>query len=155
MQRCVVVLDTFAQGYDDDGFERAVVAAASVVAAATAVGITTRLVAPGIDLRGPDVAPQSLRWLATVTTGGEVVDHTAAGRTNSDGLGLLVVVTSHATSAAAAAAIGSAGPDESLVVVSSMAAAAGGKGFHVDATSHQHLHRSWNQLVLGRSGAFS
>ena len=80
VQRCVVVLDTFADEYDDNGFERAVTAAASVVAAASAVGIATRLVSPGIDLRGPDVAPHSLRWLATVAPGQEVVDHTASGQ---------------------------------------------------------------------------
>ncbi len=153
VQRCVVVLDTFADGYDEDGFERAVTAAASVVAAAAVMGITTRLVAPGIDLRGTDVAPQSLRWLATVAAGGDVVDHTAAGRTSTDGLGLLVVVTSHPGSRAATAATTSARPDESVVIISSMAPTASGKGFHVDATSLERLHYGWNQMVLGRAGA--
>ena len=155
VQRCVVVLDTFADGYDGDGFERAVTAAASVVAAASSVGIATRLVAPAIDLRGPDVAPQSLRCLATIVPGQDVVDHTAGGRTSVDGLGLLVVVTTHATSLAATSARITVGPDESLVVVTAMSAAAGGKGFHVDATSLESLRHGWNQLVLGRAGALA
>jgi len=153
VQRCVVVLDTFADSYDEDGFERAITAAASVVDAASTVGIATRLVAPGIDLRGHDVSPQSLRWLATIGPGAEVVDHTAAGRTSVDGLGLLVVVTSHLTSLAAVNALAATGPDESPIVVCTMVPAATGRGFTVDATSLEHLHHSWNGLVNGRIGA--
>ena len=149
----MVVLDTFADSYDEDGFERAITAAASVVDAASTVGIATRLVAPGIDLRGHDVSPQSLRWLATIGPGAEVVDHTAAGRTSVDGLGLLVVVTSHLTSLAAVNALAATGPDESPIVVCTMVPAATGRGFTVDATSLEHLHHSWNGLVNGRIGA--
>lgn len=155
IQRCVVVLDTFAAGYDEDGFERAVTAAASVVAATAAGSIATRLVSPGIDLRGPDVAPQSLRWLATVQPGDDVVDHTASGRTALDGLGLLVVVSANATTRAATLAAAAAGPDESVVIISTMVHSAGGKGLHVDGTSLERLHHSWNQLVLGRTGALT
>jgi len=153
VQRCVVVLDTFAEVYDELGFERAVVAAASVVASAAEAGVATRLVAPGIDLRGHDVAPLSLRWLATVATGGDVVDHTTVGRTTADGLGLLVVVTGHAGSRAARAARASAGPDESAIIISTMAPSADNRGFHVDATSVSRLQHQWNQLVHGRSGS--
>ncbi len=153
IQRCTVVLDTLADSYDFDGFERAVIAAASVVAAASAAGIAGRLVAPGLDLRGPDVAPLSLRWLATVEIGEDIVDHTAAGRSSGDGLGVVVIVTSHATSRAAATAMAAAAPDEVVIVVSTMLSAAGSRGFMVDATSLPELHRSWGNLVMGRSGA--
>ncbi len=155
VQRCVVVLDTLAEGYDHDSFERAVVAAASVVAASSEMGIATRLVAPGIDLRGHDVAQQSLRWLATVSVGGEVVDHTAAGRTSADGLGLVVVVTSTSSSPAAKAAAAAAGHDESVITVCATAPSSSTKGFYVDATSLLHLQQSWNHLVHGRRGGVS
>jgi uncharacterized protein (DUF58 family) len=153
VQRCTVVLDTLADSYDFDGFERAIVAAASVVAAASAAGIAARLIAPGLDLRGPDVAPLSLRWLATVEMGDEVVDHSGGGRSGSDGLGVVVVVTSHVTSRAAAAAMAAAAPDEVVIVVCSMVSAASGRGFTVDATSLVELHRSWSSLVMGRTAA--
>lgn len=153
VQRCTVVLDTIADSYDHDGFERAIVAAASVVAAASAAGIAARLVAPGLDLRGPDVASLSLRWLATVEMGDEAVDHSGGGRSGSDGLGVIVVITSHITSRAAAAAIAAAAPDEVVIVVCSMVSAASSRGFSVDATSLVELHRSWSSLVVGRSAA--
>ena len=155
IQRCTVVLDTLAEGYDHDGFERAVIAAASVVAAASAASIAGRLVAPGLDLRGPDVAPLSLRWLATVEMGDELADHSAGGRSASDGLGVVVVVTSHATSRAATTAIAAAAPDEVVIVVCTMVSAAASRGFMVDATSLAELHRSWSNLVMGRAGALS
>ncbi|MBI4885168.1 MAG: DUF58 domain-containing protein [Actinobacteria bacterium] len=153
VQQCTVALDTLADAYDHDGFERAVCAAASVVAAASAAGIAGRLVAPGLDLRGPDVAPMSLRWLATVAVGRDLVDHTRSGRTAGDGLGIVVVVTSHVTSRAAVATMAAAAPDESVIVVCTMTPAAGSRAFTVDATSLSELSRSWRSLVLGQVGA--
>ena len=149
VRRCVVALDTMQIEYDEDGFERAVVAAASIVAGAAALGINTRLVAPGIDLRGPDVAHDSLRWLATVQPGNELVDHAAAGRTHGDGLGLLVMVTGRARSAALATAKASVAPDETLVTVLVSEPPSAGSRFSVDGTSLASLQSGWNQLVLG------
>ena len=145
------LLDTLGESYDHDGFERAVTAAASVVAAASAAGIAARLVAPGLDLRGPDVAPLSLSWLATVDMGDEVVDHSGSGRSASDGLGVIVVVTSHVTSRAAASASACAAPEEVVITVCAMVPSATNRGFTVDATSLRELHRSWSQLVMGRT----
>ena len=85
--------------------------------------------------------------------GTEVVDHTTAGRTSTDGLGLLVVVTSSAGSQAATLARASAGPDESVIIISTVFPTADQRGFHVDGTSLAHLEHGWNQLVHGRSGA--
>ncbi len=149
VHRCVVVLDTQRDQYDPDSFERAIIAAASVVAGAIALGVNTRLVAPGIDLRGPEVAHDSLRWLATVEPGQHVVDHAAAGRTHSDGMGLLVLVTGNAESPAAALARDNVAPDESLVLITTTSAPAGRARFTVDGTSLSALQHGWNQLVLG------
>jgi len=149
VQKCLVVLDTMADDYDEDGFERAVTAAASIVAGAAPNGISTRLVAPGMDLRGPDVAHESLRWLATVEPSGQLVDHLAGGRTSTDGLGLLAIVTSSVDSRAARSVRALAGPDETVVVVATMLAPSSGNRFAVNGTSLEALQLGWNQLVLG------
>jgi len=149
IRRCTVVLDTHRDSYADaDGFERAVVAAASVVSGAATGGIATRLVAPGIDLRGPDVARESLRTLATAAVGNDIADHTAGGRTSVDGLGLVVVCTGSADSECVSNTRLSVGPDDTVVVVH----CGGGDStdrFAVHATSLEALQRGWNQLVLG------
>ena len=66
LRRCTVVLDASSSGYGDpEAFERAVTVAASLVHSADRAGLTTRFVTvDGIDLRGPDVAQQTLRHLA-------------------------------------------------------------------------------------------
>ncbi|MFM7684847.1 MAG: DUF58 domain-containing protein [Actinomycetota bacterium] len=149
IRRCTVVLDTHRASHPDaDAFERAIVAAASVVTGAVTAGIATRLVAPGIDLRGPDVARESLRVLATAEVCDDVADHTAAGRTSVDGLGLVVVCTGSGESPCLPLARQSAGPDDTVVVIRSAGADDAGR-FEVDATSLDALQRGWNQLVLG------
>ena len=49
-----------------DVFERAIVAAGSLVLSADRAGLTTRFVTGGVDLRGPDVAAHALHLLAPI-----------------------------------------------------------------------------------------
>ena len=83
LRRCVVLLDQHVPR-DEDGeeaFERAVTAAASVVHSADRAGLTTRFVTTdGADLRGPDVAAQTLHLLARINPS---TQPPVAGRTGS------------------------------------------------------------------------
>ena len=76
------------------------IAAASITVSAAHAGVNTRFVTTGIDLRGPDVAANTLRWLATVEP-----DSDADARRRAAGCRrawLLVIVTGLAGSPAAA-----------------------------------------------------
>ncbi|MEO6652844.1 MAG: DUF58 domain-containing protein [Ilumatobacteraceae bacterium] len=99
VRRCIVVLDrdgdTYPAGDSDealDVFERAVTAAGSLTVSAERVGLTTRFVTGGgIDLRGPDVAANTLRALAPIEIGPSLGE---LERDPGEGLGLVIVVTS-------------------------------------------------------------
>ncbi|MFM2072732.1 MAG: hypothetical protein RLZZ623_2996 [Actinomycetota bacterium] len=159
VKRCTVVLDTDTDtgtesaGQSADGFERAVSAAASLVTGAVASGLTTRLMAPDVDLRGHDVAAQGLRWLATV----EPTWHdegTLPTLVSGDGLGLVLVVSRSADSRCVRIVRSSIGPDETLVVVATDPSPNQSRErFMVDASSHQSFLDSWLQLTgsLGHS----
>jgi uncharacterized protein (DUF58 family) len=99
VRRCIVVLDRDGDAYpapvtDDDAdvFERAITVAGSLVLSADRVGLTTRFVTGGgVDLRGPDVAANTLRLLAPIDVGPALGD---MERDPGEGLGLVIVVTS-------------------------------------------------------------
>jgi uncharacterized protein (DUF58 family) len=98
LRRCLVVLDQHSsfgarQGDgDDDAFERAVEVAASLVHSADQAGLTTRFVTTeGADVRGPDVAAQTLHLLARVQP--SAAPTVPVERDPGEGLGLVVVVT--------------------------------------------------------------
>ena len=66
IRRCTVVLDTTQSEYVAGSFEQAVIAAGSIIASSAHAGVNTRFATSQIDLRGPDVVSNTLRWLATV-----------------------------------------------------------------------------------------
>lgn len=108
VRRCIVVLDREHPGARSshanadvealDAFERAIVAAASLVQSSDRAGLTTRFVTGGgIDLRGPEVAALTLRVLAPIELGAPLDD---IERDPGEGLGLVIVVTPTPTTTA-------------------------------------------------------
>lgn len=95
VRRCTIVLDTSsvgatATGGVDDRLELVVSIAASLVAAATAAGLMTRLVtSAGHDLRGRDIASAAGRVLARIGHTGPIA---RIGRDPADGRALAAVV---------------------------------------------------------------
>ena len=152
IRRCTVVLDTTASEYSGGSFEQAVIAAASVTASSAHAGVNTRFVTHGVDLRGPDVAANSLRWLATVEPVDKAPEEFSLNSGMSEGMGLLVIVTGSAKSTAAGQVRGTTSQDETLVVVCATEYEASSR-FIVDATSVEALIASWTLLIVGSSQA--
>ncbi len=152
IRRCTVVLDMSASEYVDNSFEQAVIAAASVTASSAHSGVATRFVTHGVDLRGPDVAANTLRWLATIDPVAETHETISMNSGMSEGMGLLVIVTGSASSPAAGQLRATTGQDETLVVVCATEFAASSR-FVVDATTTESLISSWSQLIVGSSQA--
>ena len=146
------MLDTTAAEYVGGSFEQAVIAAASITASSAHAGVNTRFVTHGIDLRGPDVAANTLRWLATVEPIDETPQAVSLNSGMSEGMGLLVIVTGSAKSQAAAQVRGSTSQDETLVVVCATQYEASSR-FIVDATSTEAMIASWTLLIVGSSQA--
>jgi uncharacterized protein (DUF58 family) len=152
IRRCTVVLDTTESEYAGSSFEQAVIAAASIVASSAHAGVNTRFVTSEIDLRGPDVAANTLRWLATVEPTIGIAEVSSVNAGMMDGMGLLVVVTGSASSVAAAQIRAAATQDETLVVVCATEYSASTR-FVVDATSLESMISSWSVLILGSGQA--
>ena len=152
IRRCTVVLDTTAAEYFGGSFEQAVIAAASVTASSAHAGVNTRFATHGVDLRGPDVAANTLRWLATVEPIDEVPELVSMNNGMSEGMGLLVIITGSAQSTAAGQLRASTNQDETLVVVCATEYEASSR-FIVDATSTEAMIASWTLLIVGSSQA--
>jgi len=147
LRRCTVALDASTNGYrDPEGFERAITVAASLVHSADRAGLTTRFVtADGIDLRGPDVAQQTLRHLARLELSSapfETLEHDPG-----EGLGLLIAVGARAGAFAARATHGLLDPTQTAITVSTEEAS--GRSLDVAARSDREFINSWN-VLLGR-----
>jgi uncharacterized protein (DUF58 family) len=152
IRRCTVVLDMNEDEYVASTFEQAVVAAASITASAAHTGVNTRFLTNDVDLRGPDVAANALRWLATVEPVEGAHEIASLNSGMSEGMGLLVVVTGSAASVAAAQLRAATSQDETLVIVCATEYAASNR-FIVDATSTEALIASWSLLIVGSNQA--
>ena len=150
IRRCTVVLDTRASEYSGSSFEQAVIGAASITASAAHAGVNTRFVTHDIDLRGPDVAANALRWLAMVEPVEDPSEVTSINSGMSEGMGLIVIVTGSASSAAAGHLRSSANQDETVVIVCAREYVPSSR-FIVDATSTEAMVASWTALIVGAS----
>jgi uncharacterized protein (DUF58 family) len=117
LQRCTIVFDADRRAHPDAAaFERGVTAAASLVHNAARSGLTTRFVTSGgIDLRGPEVAVNTLRVLARIEP--TEASPGPVDRETGDGLGLVVVVTGSSSSPAWARALAIIDPTLTGVLV--------------------------------------
>jgi uncharacterized protein (DUF58 family) len=155
VKRCTVVFDSSPHGGESAdpaevdaaavAFERGVSAAASLVTGAVAAGLSSRVVAPDVDLRGPDVAPAALRWLATVQPEAVGVDRLPSLKAG-EGMGIVLAITTSSSSAFASAVRAALSPDDTLIVVSTRTVG-GGERFVIDATTTDAFVESWSSLT--------
>ncbi len=144
LRRMLVVLDSGTGSYADSAsFERAVTVAASVVRSATHADLVTRFITGGIDLRGPDVAADTLRALASVQPSTEALP--ALGRDPGDGVGLLVVVSGSSAGAAVRLARTIVDPTQATVPVTTDEASRASIG--AAARTEQEFLLTWRTLV--------
>lgn len=154
LHQCTVVFDPSPGAHGSTAnFERGITAAASLVHSAARAGLNTRFVTGGgIDLRGPEVVPNTLRVLARIESGGP----TALAPMDADmvdGLVLLVVVTGtrHASSWQLAQAISN--PTITRLIVTTDDAAP--TRLAVPARSDAEFVAAWQALVGRSPGATS
>jgi len=150
VRRCIIVLDRDGDAYpapatdeQADVFERAVMAAGSLVISSERAGLTTRFVSGGgIDLRGPDVAAHTLQVLAPIDVGPSLED---IERDPGEGLGLVFVVTSSPATDAWRRTDRIADPTLTRVGVFT-SDPAGGR-LSIDASSVTSFRQGWHQLA--------
>jgi uncharacterized protein (DUF58 family) len=148
LHRCVVVLDDASSAFHDrDSFERAVTAAASLVHSAVHAGLTTRFITTsGIDLRGPDVAANTLRHLGVIEPlTPESFQLVAPSRDPSEGLGLVLAI-SGTDSASLLRSLDSLSDPATTAVAVTTDRAAGGR-LAVAARTEREFIDSWQRLT--------
>jgi uncharacterized protein (DUF58 family) len=150
VRRCIIVLDRDGDAYpapvtvaDADVFERAIVAAGSLVLSADRVGLTTRFVTGGVDLRGPDVAAHALQVLSPIQLGPSLGE---LERDPGEGLGLVIVVTSSPAADAWRRTERISDPTLTRVGVFTAPGAARGR-LAVDASTLQDFRAGWNRIA--------
>ena len=145
LRRCTIALDTSPSGYQDAaGFERGVSAAASLVYSADKAGLATRfLTASDIDLRGPQVAGNTMRLLARLEPAAGTFDQLK--HDPGDGLGLLVVITGSKQSAGWKAIQSAVDPTVTALQVTTEERSSSSIG--VSARTDEEFLASWRSLT--------
>lgn len=144
LRRMLVVLDAHPDSYRDEAsFERAITVAASLVKSASDSGLTTRFVTADTDLRGPDVAVNTLRTLAGITASRTHV--TTLDRDPGEGVGLLCAITGSLESPLMATVRSTVDPTQSKLVVTTDVAAR--DAVAVSARTEAEFLSSWSALV--------
>jgi len=147
LRRCTVVLDQQVPPGDehDEAFERAVVAAASLVHSADQAGLETRFATTaGVDLRGPTVSVHTMHHLARVMP--DQLAPTGIERDPGEGLGLVFIITPTPASAAFATLGEMRDPTLTLLGVFTEETA-GRPRLSVDAHTEAAFLDSWLGLV--------
>ncbi|WP_420450463.1 DUF58 domain-containing protein [Ilumatobacter sp.] len=144
LRRMLVVLDADAASYADAAaFERAIVAAASLVRSATDAALVTRFVTGGLDLRGPDVAVETLRALAALSPSEDPLP--TLDRDPGEGVGLLVVVSGTRRGSAIRAARAVVDPTLATITVTTDESAA--RPIGAAARTEDEFLATWASLV--------
>ena len=150
LHRMLVVLDSAPASYvDDASFERAVTVASSLVRSAIQAELVTRLVSGDVDLRGPDVATDSLRVLAEIQPGHARLP--VLDRDPGDGVGLLVVIAGTRSAQAMLSARAVVDPTLATVMVTTDETSRG--TIDVAARTEEEFVERWAALVGRSSGA--
>jgi len=145
LRRCCVILDTSADEYSENGFERAVSAAASAIASADRAGLQLRMLIGGsVDLRNTSLNAALYRLADCAVSEPEISSSNAP---TGEGLGLNIVVSGSAGSPAVAAARRSLSPNDVLVIVACTTMTAAPGTFVIDATDDVEFSRSWAAMT--------
>lgn len=149
LRRMLVVLDADSASYADPAsFERAVTVAASLVRSATHADLVTRFVSGGVDLRGPDVAAETLRVLAAIQPSGESLP--MLDRDPGEGVGLLVVISGSTRGSGVHAARSVLDPTQATVPVTTDETSRSPIG--ATARTEAEFLSTWRHLVGTSSG---
>ncbi len=145
LRRCTVALDTSVDEYTEDGFERAVSAAASAIAAADRSGLNLRmLIGATDDLRNTSLNAALYRLADCSASAPQTPSFTAPA---GEGLGLYIVVSGSPGSPAVIAARRHLNPNDVLVVIACTAMATASAMFVIDATDDTEFARSWAAMT--------
>lgn len=150
LRRCTVVLDqdvpVDAGDAHAEAFERAVVAAASLVHSADRAGLQTRFATTsGVDLRGPTVSVQTMHHLARVMPDGQPTR--TIERDPGEGLGLVFVITPSADSATWRMLGDLRDPSLTMVGVFTEGPGTARQRMFVDGRSEERMLDTWIALV--------